>query len=202
MKKFLTTFTLIVSGYFLISIFQACKKQHCGGTYSAGVKSIKAELKKIVGVNTGDVNAELLLETYQPDSIGIRYDSLGINVQNSKLAAFDRKNFGFASAYACDPAVSSERVRKVIITSSEDYSPEFPEGANLCGIMLIRTGYKGDGREIESSMSYRDLAYPEHNFYTFRLPPTDEKSHDITIKYDLVDGRQYSATIENVFIKK
>ena len=197
MKKIITT-SLLVSTYLCIIILQSCKEPSCGGIYSHGVKSITAEPKRIVGIKREKPSPDLLVESYRPDSMGIPYDSLVIVVENSRLA-MAKINVGLSAVYACEAAMSAETVREVVITSSEDYSTDFPKGANLKNMMVAHFDYSVKADEVGS---YFDLQYPQSRLYSFRSPPSENRSHTLTIEYKLTDGRIYNSTVENVLIKK
>lgn len=146
-----------------------------------------------------------IVEPYQPDEKGIRYDSLGIEVHNELGYAYLPTNpvnsFGFSSVYACSPAVNFDILFDVIITSSEDYNSAYPKGTNLEEIMLARYSYLVRGNNIDAFMVNKQL--DESNiFYTFAYPPAQDAYHDLTFKYILADGREYESTVTDVLVKK
>ena len=201
--------TGIVLGIFILfslslSVFQSCC--HPDPIYFR-LDALQSEAQRITGITvsgTQDIG-NFDVEPYVPDEKGIRYDSLGIDVTNELITAMNQtewnSNFGFSSAYACSPAEHYDMVFEVIITSSEDYNSAYPKGANLEEVMLVRNAHMVRGNNVALFMANRQLMY--HSvFYTFSFPPSENKIHDLTIKYILTDGREYETTIKDLFIRK
>ena len=200
MKKYIITLTLLVSGYLIVLVGQSCHPCRSDSFYLR-LRSIQPTLKRITGVERVSYSPKLIVETFQNDSIGIRYDSLGIDIQNELISINENTSHGISNLYACKPAEKYDNLQKVIITSSEDYTTGYPKGSNLTEIMLVREGFNADGQKIEPYMLNRSLYFGNY-FFTFQTPPSEDKFHDITIKYILTNGREYFSTIENVLIRK
>jgi hypothetical protein len=205
MKKTAIAFGIFLLLNVFLSIFQSCCHPD---PINFRLISLKSEAQRITGITvvsgTQDIgNYEV--EPYIPDEKGIRYDSLGIDVTNELMVAMNQQqwnsSFGFPAAYACSPAENYDIVFDVIITSSEDYNSAYPKGANLDEIMQVRYAHMVRGNNIALFMINNQLTY-QTVFYTFSFPPSENKTHDITIKYILTDGREYETTVSGILIRK
>lgn len=205
MKKIGIAFTFMSFIYFCALVFQSCSNPDpCSPSPDPvyrPLESIKPELKRITGIEKGDYSRKLIVDTIQADSNGIRYDSLGIDVRNNFISKNESTRYEVSTVYACSPRVDFDNVREVFITSSEDYTVRFPKGSNLTELLLVREGYTGEGQRVDSFMLNRPL-HSSNYLFTFQFPPTEDKFHNITIKYILTDGREYLTSLENVYIKK
>lgn len=204
MKKTGIAFVIFVLLNLSLSIFQSCC--HPDPIYFR-LDSLKSEAQRITGITvSGTQNiGDFIVEPYIPDEQGIRYDSLGIDVMNELVTAMNQQewkyNFGFSNAYACSPSENFDVVFDVIITSSEDYNSAYPKGSNLEEVMQVRYAHMVRGNNVALFMVNNELRY--HTvFYTFSFPPSENKTHNITIKYILNDGREYETTVSNILIRK
>lgn len=198
-----------VFGFFLLfslslSVFQSCCHPD---PIVFRLSALSSEAQRITGITASGTQhiGNYDVEPYIPDDKGIRYDSLGIDVTNVLITAMNQDklnlNFGFSSAYACSPAMQFDVVFDVIITSSEDYNSAYPKGANLEEVMQVRNAHMVRGNNINQFMINERLT--SHTvFYTFSFPPSENKIHDITIKYILSDGREYETTVSGILIRK
>jgi len=204
MKKIGILFIAFILFSLSLSVFQSCCNPD---PINFRLESLHSEAKRIMGITvSGSQNiADFVVETYIPDEKGIRYDSLGIDVSNELIIAFNKQlwnnNLGFSSAYACSPAENYDIVFDVIITSSEDYNSAYPKGSNLEEMMQVSNAHLVRGNNISVFMINKRLNY--HTvFYTFSFPPSENKYHDVTIKYILTDGREYETTVSDILITK
>ena len=203
MKKTGIVLTVIIFFNLAITIFQSCCEP---GTVTHKLESLQAELKRITGIEvSGSLNSgNFIVEEYQPGGNGIRYDSLGIRINNNLTVAENitpRLNLGGSNLYACEPGEEYDILSEVIITSSEDYNDAYPKGSNLDEIMNVRNYYSVQGNNISYFMANKQLDNTAF-FYTFTYPPSADKYHDITFKYYLVGGGEYHTTINGILIKK
>ncbi len=203
-KKIGISFIVFILIGLSLSVFQSCCNPD---PINFRLDALNSEPQRITGITvSGTQNiADFEVETYIPDEKGIRYDSLGINVSNELIIALNNwqwsNHLGFSSAYACSPAENYDIVFDVIITSSEDYNSAFPKGSNLAEVMQVRYAHMVRGNNISLFMINEQLNY--HTvFYTFSFPPSENKYHDITIKYILTDGREFETTVSNILITK
>ncbi len=190
-------------GLFL-SVFQSCCNPD---PINFRLSSLSSVPERIIGIEvSGSQNiGNFVVETYTPDEKGIRYDSLGINVSNELIIALNNRQWshhlGFSSAYACSPVENYDVVFDVIITSTEDYNSAYPKGSNLEEVMQVRYAHMVRGNNINLFMINERLNY--HTvFYTFSFPPSENKYHDITIKYILTDGHEFETIVSNILITK
>jgi len=204
MKKFGITIVIFLLLNLSLSVFQSCCRPD---PIYFHLDSLTSTPQRITGITVSESQniASYDVETFLPDEKGIRYDSLGIDVMNELITAMNQQewkaNFGFSSAYACSPAENYDMIFDIIITSSEDYNSAYPKGANLEEIMQVRNAHFVRGNNIALFMVNRQLNY--HSvFYTFSFPPSENKTHDITIKYVLTDGREYETTVRGLLIRK
>jgi hypothetical protein len=130
---------------------------------------------------------------YVPDNAGIRYDSLVIDISHD-LARVTKGD-------ACDEPIIFDELRIVTVTSSQDYTADLPKGSNLSGIMEATFGLGGRPENFESILSDKKVGFG-NEYYTFLVPPSEDKFHNITITYILNDRRNFSRTIENLLIRK
>jgi len=204
MKKIGITFIIFILFNLFLSLFQSCCRPE---PINFRLNSLNSIPERIIGIEvSGSQNiGNYIVETYVSDNNGIRYDSLGINVSNELIVAFNdqqwNSNLGFSSAYACSPVENYDVVSDVIITSSENYNSAYPKGSNLEEVMQVRYAHMVRGNNIALFMTNNQLNY--HTvFYTFSFPPSENKYHDITIKYILNDGREFETTVSNILITK
>jgi hypothetical protein len=201
MKKIvivLSTWTLLWLGLALVQACDPCDY----GPYNFGLASIDAEVKRITGIELLGTyqTAYYTIETYATSTKGIRYDSIGIDLFNTiKQIAFDTNIDFLNSAFACSPATNYELLADMTITSSEDYIDNYPAGHDLKEIMSIREGYQLEGSYIPTYLSYAELK--EGNlFLTFEFPPSQTRTHNITITYRLFDGREFKILVSGLKI--
>jgi hypothetical protein len=204
MKKIGITVIIFLLFNLSLSIFQSCCHPD---PIVFRLESLTSEAKRITGIEvSGSQNiGNFIVETYSPNDSGIRYDSLGIDVMNTLITAMMQQEWnsqlGFSTTYACSPAENYDMVFDIIITSSEDYNSAYPKGSNLEEVMLVRNAHMVRGNNVALFMVNRRLNY-QSVFYTFSFPPSENKTHDLTIKYVLTDGREYETTVSNILIKK
>ena len=158
------------------------------------LRSLITQCKKVGQIARQDsIQTEIVDYVYLPDISGIRYDSLGIEVRHHLVRV--------SKGDACDEPIVFDKSKRVIITSSEDYTSDLPKGSNLVNTMAVADYPYFKFEKIETFMANRELGFSSF-LYTFQSPPSEDKFHNLTIKYILTNARQYSATIENVLIKK
>jgi hypothetical protein len=203
-KKIIITFSVFLLFITSFSIFQSCCHPD---PINFRLISLQSEAQRITGITVSGTQhiGNYEVESYLPDEKGIRYDSLGIDVTNELMVAMNQQqwnsHFGFSTVYACSPAENYDIVFDVIITSSEDYNSAYPKGTNLDEIMQVRYAHMVRGNNISAFMINNELNY-QTVFYTFSFPPSANKTHDITLKYILTDGREYETTVKGILIRK
>lgn len=201
MKKItivLSIWTFICVGLAIVQSCDPCDD----GPFNFGLASIDAEPKRITGIELLGTfqTAYYTIETYATETNGIRYDSIGIDIFNTieQIALHTKMDF-FISAFACSPASNYELLADLTITSSQDYIDNYPAGHDLKEIMSIREGYQLEGSYIPTYLSNAELK--EGNlFLTFEFPPSQTRTHDITITYKLFDGREFKVLVPGLKI--
>jgi hypothetical protein len=201
MKKgivMLSAWTVLCIG---VAIFQSCDTCGDDGPFNYRLASIAGEVKKIDGVRlVGTPQPEYNIKPYLSSRKANHYDSIGIEIIHTvEPAAFTTKGYLFNSAFACDPVISYERLGDINIASSEDYTTAYPAGTDLKEIMSVREGYQVQGITIPTYLSKSQLG-DRNLFFTFNIPPSTTKTHNLSIKYRLSDGREYEAFIEGLTI--
>ena len=214
MKKVAVVLSFLVCTSFGFTLLQSCNKDReepCRTTYTyAQLISATAELKHISGIDTGNDMKEYLI--INDDYSNKRFDSIAIQINHELKYAFNNLSspffFSFSHAMACTPSLTGlDQIKSVVITSSEDYNAALPKGANLGKVMHIHSydyidGYRAKGY-IASQSFQGDYNYANKEYlYTFTTAPSENKTHNLTFKYILRDGREVSTTINNVLIKK
>jgi len=203
MKKvivILSTWTFFCIG---LALFQSCATCGKDGPYNFRLVSIAGEAKRIDEIKlVGSPQSEYNVKPYLSSSKGTRYDSIGIDILNSvESVAFTTKGSFFNSAFACDPAIEFPRLKDINITSSEDYANIYPAGTDLKEIMSVREGYQVQGMPILTYLPYAGLRHG-NLFFTFDVPPATSKVHNLTIKYTLLDGKEFEVFIQGLTISK
>ncbi len=194
----LSTWTVICIGLAIVQSCDPCDD----GPFKFGLASIDATPKRITGIELLGTNqtAYYTIETYATEPNGIRYDSIGIDIFNTleQLALHTKMDF-FTSAFACSPATNYDLLADMSITSTQDYNDNYPAGRDLKEIMSIREGYRLEGSDIPTYLSNAELK--EGNlFLTFEFPPSQTRTHDITITYRLFDGREFKVFVPGLKI--
>jgi hypothetical protein len=196
---------------FIFTLLQSCNKNPCGdgpitSTYSS-LTSISSHLRRIKNLEKKTTHIDYYVINDIDEYVGGRYDSIALQIKNkfeTKVTLnYLRDNFGaFSTAYACDySTVGYDRVKKIMITSSEDYNDTLQSGTNLSEIILLHTNHYAIGERIEDFTRNREMNYDDLLF-TFTIPPSKDMSHNINIKYFLADSTEFSTTLNNVFIRK
>jgi hypothetical protein len=193
-----STWTFLCIGLAVIQSCDSCDD----GPFNFRLVAIEGEVKKITGIELlGSYQTPYYtFETYITRINGIRYDSIGIDISNTiELLAYDTKANFFNSAFACSPATNYDLLADITIISSEDYIESYPAGSDLKEIMSIRQGYQLQGGYIPTYLSNAELT-EGNQFLTFEFPPSQTKTHDITITYKLFDGREFKVLIQELKI--
>jgi hypothetical protein len=184
-----------------ISVIQSCVG--CGdGPYNYRLVSIAGEAKKVNGMKSNNSPIDYYtVEPYVLDTKGVRYDSIGIEITNSiEPVAFNKRFDVFNTAFACDPAQNFEALENVTITSSEDYANLYPAGTDLGEIISVRAGYQVAGSSISTHLASNPELDYQILFFTFNIPPSSNKVHNLTIKYKIVNGKEYEVLIQGLRI--
>ncbi len=186
-----------------LGIFQSCCNPD---PINYRLKSVTGGVERIVGVEyLGDYREEYYeTEPYAYSVDGIAYDSLGILLIND-IETFSSNSKGevFFNSYACSPAENYEMLADLIIISNHDYTSSFPSGTNLKDLMSIRQGFNSFLVAGESILAFLTNGEIVGNSYiTFNVPPDENNIHDLTIKFVLRDGREYSTILQGLKINK
>src|SRR5690606_30992979 len=118
------------------------------------------------------------------DSFGIRYDSVGIYINNEINSALMKNLIQLPNAvFACSPVEKYDYLFDIVISSSEDYTSLYTKGKNLKEIVSIRSGFDNRATSIDDVLPIEKI--DPHYFLTFDIPPTESKIHDFTITYNI-----------------
>jgi len=132
----------------------------------------------------------------------IRYDSLSIQVTNETKIVFNsiKIPFDIESAYAFEVEENYELITDIAITSNQDYTNDYPAGTNLKDILTISNDYytwPSIDDYLNHMFDFYDILY-----FTFKIPPTTNQVHEITIRYTTENNRKFAATLSNLLITK
>jgi len=145
-----------------------------------------------------------ITETILPENgiAQIRYDSLRIQVTNETKIVLNtiKIPFGIESAYAFQVEENYELITDIAITSNHDYANDYPAGTNLNDILTISNDY-------QTWTSFNDFfahfySLSDKLFFTFKIPPTTNQVHELTIRYTTEKNRKFAATVSNLLITK
>ena len=140
MKKIFVILSAWTFFYIGLAIIQSCDP--CDdGPFNYQLVSIAGEVKRISGIELlgSYQTAYYTVELYVPQTNGVRYDSIGVDIINRvELLAYDTEADFFNSAIACSPATNFESLENITITSSENYIDIYPAGTDLREIISNR----------------------------------------------------------------
>ncbi len=186
--------------YLLVGIFLSTALSSCDECDSEVSKlrivSLTPLYVKITGTTVYSPDEYYDFTNYTIDSSGIRYDSLGIQIDNGLESFSSRFNFPLLnSAYACEPVFHFYGIDSMFIYSDQDYNNMFPAGTNLRSIVGFRNGNnvsENADTEIQGSLG----------FINFKTAPDFNKSHVLTIVYRLSNGNKVKSVLPKVKILK
>lgn len=171
---------------------------------------LENSLYSIEGVSTDRYNKKpyLVIEKYTKNEKGIRYDSLGIKI-NAKLiypGGIALNNFGIIkSAHATTIGKIFDKVAEIQVTSNKDYNEEYVSGTNLLHILSARYTNTGMSYYTTDKMPvlevFKELGYDGY-LLSFNVPPSNSEQHIFTIAISTMDGKRFSTTTEEVFLRK
>lgn len=200
MKKIVLLFFAWSFSGIVCSVIYSCDDCDNDGPLNFQLTSISGEVRKITGTEDGAPFGDYITEPYLQDEESIRYDSVGVNISHEfELIAFLTGQF-ISSSIACDPIHRFETLQNITISSSHDYTPEYPSGSDLGNIVSLRPYYELQGQPVTSFLSYHELGY-ENIFLTFDEAPAEDAIHNLTITYILDNSRQITTTIEGLYIR-
>lgn len=196
-------FLLLVS---TSTIIESCDPIDCNVTpIQFELVSFSADWVRIVG--EGPLNSQVdtfQIESYQPTSQGIRFDSLAIRtvnvIEGISLNRDANANWGFNSLMACSPATTYDALEDIEIISDADYDADHPAGSNLNDLISIRRVNFKEGLLIPAviigfEVDNQDL------LLTFDQGPVESLSHKLSITYVMLDGRRLSQNLAEVIIR-
>lgn len=196
MKKFIV---LLFSGLLLnIMLFIVSSCNDCdSGPIISRLNSISGTFKKIIGTEIQSGNEPtFIFSNYLPDSMGIRYDSLGIEI----IPEMETQSTNYSpvlvnAAYACEPVTNFSMVDSIFIFSNSNYDALHPSGSNLIDIAGLRNGY--------SVSSYKVYEIFGGSFFlNFKSAPQTNGSHKFTVRLKLTDGRNILCVLPDVKINR
>lgn len=181
----------------------ACRKERME---AVGIDSL---LYRMVGISTDRYNKKPYwqIEKYINGEKGIRYDSLGIKI-DAKLVytGIALNNVGIIkSAYATTLGKVFDKVAEIQVTSNKDYNEEYVSGTNLLHILSARytatamSYYTTDALPVMEI--FKELDYDGY-LLSFNVPPSNSEQHIFTITISTTDGKTFSATTDEVFLRK
>ena len=176
----------------------------CGvGSIYFQTGAISASSLQITGIDTSGCCNTYITSPYQPNSTGIRYDSLLLMVENDIHTAFNETpvnyRFWINSAMACSPSKDYDVFKEVNITSNQPYSSLYPAGSLLNDIISVSEDARVLDSKIDNIMinfSNRASRY----FFKFNIPPDSIRVHTITIEYIFTDNRVVRSEINDLKI--
>lgn len=189
----------------IIGIFKSCCNP---SAINYRLIAINGKVEKIISAEELNyVNEEIYLtEPYNPLLGAIPFDSIGI-VINMDVEKYTYTKTGdvLNSAIACSPNENYEFLKDLIITTDNDYNSSFPKGEDLKQLISIRSSlinqYRVKGESVEDFLKIPGIG-DESFFLTFKEPPDQNFTYNFSIKFILVDGREYSTVIENITISQ
>jgi len=167
---------------------------------------IYAEAQRILNYERYEYAEDSLCitETILPENgiAQIRYDSLRIQVTNETKIVLNtiKIPFGIESAYAFEVEENYELITDIAITSNQDYSNDYPAGTNLNDILTISSEYY-QWPSIDDYLNNQIDLFGTL-YFTFKVPPTTNQVHEITIRYTTEKNRIFAATVSNLLITK
>ncbi len=204
--KFLYSYVVLMLLVVVGSIIESCGSVECDAEpVQFRLVSFSADLVRITGEEAFNDQVDLYeIESYQPSSVGIRFDSLAIRTANTidgiSLNRDTKAGWGLNFLMACSPSTSFEALEDVEIISDTDYDAGHPAGTNLHDIISIRRATFKDGLPIPSVI----LGFEVDNqdlLFTFDKAPDQSLSHNLSITYVMLDGRRLSQGLETTNIK-
>ncbi|MEQ8715472.1 MAG: hypothetical protein RIC80_20805 [Cyclobacteriaceae bacterium] len=203
--KFLYSYVGLMLLVVVGSIIESCGSVDCDAEQvQFRLVSFSADWVRITGEVAFNDQVDLYeVESYQPSSEGIPFDSLAIRTANTidgiSLNRDTKGSWGLNSLMACSPATSFEALEDVEIISDINYDAAHPAGTNLNDIISIRRATFKDGLPIPSVI----LGFEVDNqdlLFTFDKAPDQSLSHNLSITYVLLDGRRLSQSLAEVLI--
>ncbi len=203
--KFLYSYVGLMLLVVVGSIIESCGSVDCDAEpVQFRLVSFSADLVRITGEEAFNDQVDLYeIESYQPSSTGIRFESLAIRTANVidgiSLIRDTKAGWGLNPLMACSPNTSFDALEDIEIISDTDYDAAHPAGTNLHDIISIRRATFKDGLPIPSVI----LGFEVDNqdlLLTFDKAPDASLSHNLSITYALLDGRRLSQSLEGVVI--
>jgi hypothetical protein len=193
-KKIIYLLSIALAVQLFGTLISSCNECN-SGPINTRLKSISPLFKKIISNQTSNGYSYYNTSSYLPDSVGIRFDSIGIDIL-TEVESYAKLNFNvfINSAHACDPAVNYSKIREIYLSSDQAYDQLHPVGSNLKDLINIREGY------VIGENYYTEI-YGDNLFLNFNSSPTSTKSHTLTIKIILEDGRTFSSILPSIKIR-
>ncbi len=122
---------------------------------------------------------------------------------------------GGASLYATPPCAcydgekgSKEKIKDIVITSNKNYTDTYQAGSNLSPLMSIEGMYYPYNPNQQDTLLYSKQKVNEYISkktiipilfsLLFDSPPTQDKKHIFTIRYELDNGEVYTYTTPEI----
>ena len=165
---------------------------------------INAEAQRIVNYEKYEYATDsfCITQTILPENgiTSIRYDSLRIQVTNETKIVLNtiKIPFGIESAYALTVEENYELITDIAITSNKDYTNDYPVGTNLKDILTFSID---DFQYTSFDNLLKEMTFlPYRLTFTFKIPPTTNQVHELTIRYTTEKNRKFAATLSNLLI--
>ncbi len=181
----------------------------CGEPDYYKVSSINSNLLRLKGIEiigSAKIKSYLVerIDTVE-DTVKIRYDSLGIEINIEKILAqsssLPNNNPVFQNAYALSKAVNYERIFAIEITSDKDYNSLYPAGSNLNELFSISEEHLVYGVNLNEFLSRYD-AGTSTVLYKILFAPEKEEVRTLKIKYITENNHEFEIVVRNLIILK
>jgi len=188
-----------------LGVFQACCNPQPNNFV---LKSIGGNAMRITGraVSTSWPQERFIFEPYRSSGHGVSYDSLGIEIQHEVESLVSLQVSGLVTPlFACSPVDNYEYLRDLVVTSNRDYNRLFPAGSNLKDLLSFRRGgfgmYPVQGSPASLFIANLELSQ-SGIFITFKAAPDARAVHNLTVKYILVNNREYTLEFPGITINR
>lgn len=193
MKKLYQISTVGILFLFFLSACDECESE----VNKLRIVSFEPSYLKINGKEAIEGSDSMfIVNNYNIDSIGLRFDSIGISIYNNLESFSKRNDFLFINAaYACEPVFYFYGIDSMFIYSDQNYDNTYPAGTNLRSIVGLSNGNLStdiNDNELNGSIA----------FIHFKSPPLNNLSHTLTIKYKLSNGNTTTSVLPKVKILK
>ncbi len=129
------------------------------------------------------------------------YDSLSVFIYLYEYIGQVSTGFSFVNqALACDPAIYTDNLESLSITSDTDYDPAHPAGADLKDIFAFNHEAYSDTKSYDTFIQRSSELYNSKLFLLFNRPPATTDSHNLSISLKVKDGETFYGEIRGLVI--